>query len=133
MEELDEVKIHPDFPDHKVQIGSRLDPEMRAKLIEFLSHNYDCFAWSHADMTGIDPEVIVHKLQVDPDYPPRKQKRRKFAPERNKAINEEVQKLIENGFVREVQYPEWLANVVIVKKKNDKWRVYIEFTDLNKA
>ncbi|XP_062093881.1 uncharacterized protein LOC133799907 [Humulus lupulus] len=57
-----------------------------------------------SNMSGIDPEVIVHKLQVDPDYPPRKQKRRKFTPERNKAINKEVQKLIDNGFVREVHY-----------------------------
>ena len=133
MEELDEIQIHPDFPEHKVQIGSRLDPDIRMKLIDFLSAHYDCFAWSHADMTGIDPEVIVHKLQVDSDYPPRKQKRRKFAPERNAAINEEVQKLIDNGFVREVHYPDWLANVVIVKKKNGKWRVCIDFTDLNKA
>ncbi|XP_062100753.1 uncharacterized protein LOC133806675 [Humulus lupulus] len=73
-------------------------------------------------MTGIVPEIIVHKLQVDPYYQPRKKKIRKFTPERNKAFNEEIQKLIENRFVREVHYPEWLANVVIVKKKNGKLR-----------
>ncbi|KAL5840569.1 hypothetical protein ACOSQ4_013177 [Xanthoceras sorbifolium] len=72
-----------------------------------------------ADMTGINPEVLVHRLQVDPDYPP--------------VINEEIQKLIDIGSVREVNYPDWLANVVVVKKKNGKWRVCIDFTDLNKA
>ena len=84
-------------------------------------------------MTGIDPAIAVHRLQVDPDHPPVKQKRRKIAPERNKAVNEEVQKLLDIGLVREVHYHDWLANVVIVRKKNSKWRVCINFTDLNEA
>ena len=76
--------------------------------------HHDCFAWSHKDMTRIDPEVVVHRLQVDPDHPPVKQKRRKFAPERNKVINEEVQKLLDIASIREVHYPDWLANIVVV-------------------
>ena len=84
-------------------------------------------------MTGIDPNTVMHKLQVDPNFSPVKQKRRKFAPERNKVINEEIQKLIDIGSVREVNYPDWLANVVVVRKKNGKWRICIDFTDLNKA
>ncbi|KAL5803314.1 hypothetical protein ACOSQ4_031619 [Xanthoceras sorbifolium] len=133
MEELDEVSIHPSFPDHKVSIGSRLPQNIRAKLVSFLMARHNSFAWSHADITGINPEVLVHRLQVGPDYPPVKQKRRKFSPERNKVINEEIQKLIDIGSVREVNYPDWLANVVILKKKSGKWRVCIDFTDLNKA
>ena len=84
-------------------------------------------------MTGISPDVITHKLNVDPSFRPVKQKRRKFAPERNKIIDEEVQKLIDSGKIREVKYPDWLANVVVVSKKNGKWRVCIDFTDINKA
>ena len=76
---------------------------------------------------------MVHRLQVDPEHPPVRQKRRKFAPQRNHIINDEIQKLIDIGSVREVQYPDWLANVVVVQKKNGKWRVCIDFTDLNKA
>ena len=75
----------------------------------------------------------MHRLQVDPDHPPVKQKWRKIAPERNKAVNEEVQKLLDIGSVCEVHYPDWLANVVVVRKKYGKWRVCIDFTDLNKA
>ncbi|XP_057780030.1 uncharacterized protein LOC130998612 [Salvia miltiorrhiza] len=131
--EVDEIQINTDYLDHKVRIGAQLDPKLREKLILFLTEHYDCFAWSHEDMTGIDPSIIVHRLQVDPRYPPRKQKRRKFAPERNQIINEEVTKLLRNGLIREAHYPEWLANVVVVKKKNGKWRVCIDFTDLNKA
>ena len=76
---------------------------------------------------------MVHKLQVDLDHPPVKQKRCKFAPEHNKVINEEVQKLLDIGLFWEVHYLEWLANVVVVRKKNRKWRICIDFTDLNKT
>ena len=55
-------------------------------------------------MTGIDPDIVVHRLQVDPDHPPVKQKRRKFTPECSKVINEEVQKLLDIGSVHEVHY-----------------------------
>ena len=75
----------------------------------------------------------MHKLQVDPLHQPIKQKRRKFAPERDAIINDEVKSLLGAGFIREVQYPEWLANAVVVKKKNGKCRVGIDFTDLNKS
>ena len=54
-------------------------------------------------------------------------------PERNKVVAKEVEKLLEVGFIREVFYPEWLANVIMVKKNNDKWRMCVDFTDLNKA
>ena len=59
------------------------------------------------------------------------QRRRVFAPEQNKAVMDEVNKLLAANFIREVYYPEWLANVVIVKKANGKWRMYVNFTDLN--
>ncbi|KAG7541661.1 Retrotransposon gag domain [Arabidopsis thaliana x Arabidopsis arenosa] len=86
-----------------------------------------------ADMPGIDPSIICHKLNVDPSFKPVKQKRRKLGVERAKAVNDEVDKLLKIGSIREVQYPEWVANTVVVKKKNGKDRVCIDFTDLNKA
>ena len=84
-------------------------------------------------MGGIDPAIITHRLNVSPSFRPVKQKRRSFAPERQKAINEEVGKLLQAGAIREVEYPEWLANVVLVKKANGKWRLCIDFTDINRA
>ena len=73
-----------------VKVGKHLANEVRAKRISFLKNNLDYFAWSHEDMTGIPKDVINHKLNVDPSFRRIKQKRRKFAPERNKIINEEV-------------------------------------------
>ena len=84
-------------------------------------------------MGGIDPTVITHRLNASPSFKPIKQKRRSFVPERQKAINEEVGKLLQAGAIREVEYPEWLANVVLVKKANIKWRLFIDFTDVNRA
>ena len=84
-------------------------------------------------MGGIDPTIITHRLNASPSFKPIKQKRRSFTPERQKAINEEVSKLLQAGSIREVEYPEWLANVVLVKKENGKWRLCIDFTNINKA
>lgn len=62
-----------------------------------------------------------------------KAKKRSFIPEQQKAIVKEVDKLTNVGFIKEVDYPDWLANIVLVKKANEKWGIYIDFTDLNKA
>ena len=78
---------------------------------------------SRHDMLGINPLVIVHRLNVNPTSSPIRQKKREFAPERDKAIAKEVRKLLEAGFNREVYYLDWLANVVMIKKANGKWRI----------
>ena len=132
-EEIVPIILNPEKPDRKVYIGKGLDPNIQSQIISFLKQNEDCFAWSHADMTGINPEIISHRLNVDPTFKAIRQKRRKQHPERNKIVNEEVCKLLSNGAIREVLYPDWLANVVVVPKKNGKHRVCIDFTDLNKA
>ena len=84
-------------------------------------------------MPGVSPEVITHRLNVNPAYRSVIQKKRSFPQDRAQAIQEEVTKLLEAGFIREVKYPKWLANVVLVKKSNGKWRVCVDYTDLNKA
>ena len=84
-------------------------------------------------MPGIDPLVMVHRLNVSTSFPPVHQKKRVFAQERDRTIAEEVSKLQEVGFNREVYYLDWLENVVMVKKANGKWRMCVNFIDLNKA
>ena len=71
-------------------------------------------------MPGIDPSVMVHRLNVSPSFPPICQNKRVFALERDQVIAEEVHKLQEANFIREVYYPDWLANVVMVKKASGK-------------
>ena len=131
-EELEPVSLDDD-PEHLTYIGSKLAEDLKSLLTHFLRQNKDVFAWKQADMGGIDPTVITHRLNVSPSFKPIKQKRRSFAPERQKAINEEVGKLLQAGAIREVEYPEWLANVVLVKKANGKWRLCIDFIDINRV
>ena len=71
-------------------------------------------------MPGIDPSVIAHCLNVNPSSKPVHQKKRVYVPKRDNAIKKEVQKLTTAEFIREVYYPDWLVNMVIVKKDNGK-------------
>ncbi|KAK0603364.1 hypothetical protein LWI29_004180 [Acer saccharum] len=84
-------------------------------------------------MPGIDPSVISHSLSVDPMFKPVSQKRRSFNNERYEAIATEIDKLLKARFIRNLDYNEWLSNVVLVKKKDGRWRMCVDFTDLNKA
>ena len=131
-EEMEPIQLD-DHPEHLAYVGSKLVEDLRSPLIRFLKQNKDFFAWKQEDMGGIDPAIITHKLSVSPSFKPVKQNRRSFAPERHKAINEEVGKLLQAGAIREVECLEWLANVVLVKKANGKWRLCIDFTDVNQA
>ena len=131
-EDLEPIQLD-DHLEHLVYIGSKLAEDLRSPLIRFLKHNRDVFAWKQKDMGGIDPAIITHKLSASPSFKPVKKKRRSFAPERQKAINEEVGKLLQADSIREVEYPKWLANVVLVKKANGKWRLCIDFTDVNRS
>ena len=84
-------------------------------------------------MPGIPRDVIEHHLTVRPGAKPTKQKIRKQSQEGEAFIRGEVGRLLEAGFIREVMYPEWLANPVVVPKQNKKLRMCVDYTDLNKV
>jgi len=115
------------------KLGRFLGQEEREEVAAMISRNLDAFAWTAADMPGIDPDFLCHRLTMDAKVRPVRQRRRKFNEERYLVMKEETQKLLSAGHIREIQYPEWLANVVLVKKANGKWRMCVDFTDLNKA
>jgi hypothetical protein len=84
-------------------------------------------------LQGIDRDIIEHALETDERIAPKKQKLWKMSEEKVKAVKAEVQRLQDAKVIREVKYPVWLANTVPVKNKNRKWRMCVDFTDLNKA
>ena len=84
-------------------------------------------------MTLINPSIAVHKFNEDLEARPIKQKRQSFNLERYVAINDEVKKLVEAWSICEAYYPDWLANIVLVKKLNGKWQVCTDFSNLNRA
>ena len=132
-EQLEEVQIRCEDPAKTVKVGEGLDPEVKGGLVELLREYNDIFAWSHEDMPGIPLSLATHRLAVDATFKPIKQKRRHFNAERNAAVQEEVDKLLKAGFIRESRYPDWIANVIMVTKSNRKWRMCVDYTDLNRA
>ena len=105
----------------------------KIEMLLFLIQNMDVFAWSPYEVPGVDLEFIVHKLNVDPSFPPKKQKPRRSTKEHVEAIRLEVRRLKKARVIREIFFPEWLANAAVVKKKNNKWMVCVDFTNLNRA
>jgi hypothetical protein len=102
-------------------------------IVTFLWTNLDMFAWQISNMPKIPREVIEHKLSIDAAFKPIKQKERRYSPERRETIQLEVNKLLEAGFIRLVDYPSWLANPVLVEKPDKSWCMCIDYTSLNKA
>ncbi|GAA0144969.1 hypothetical protein LIER_36046 [Lithospermum erythrorhizon] len=84
-------------------------------------------------MPGVDPGVLVHRLYVDPHYKPIKQKKWTFSEEKEEAIREEVDKLLGENAIRELLFPTWLTNVVLVLKPNETSWMCTDFTRINKA
>ena len=81
----------------------------------------DVFAWNACKATRVDPSFICHHLNVNPSVTPKKQPHRRSSREHSDAIKDEVTKFKQAGAIKEVFYPKWLANTVVVRKKNEKW------------
>src|SRR6266536_1708190 len=84
-------------------------------------------------MPGVSREYAEHKLHVRSDAKPFKQPLRRLSEEKRRIIGEEIARLLAGGFIMEVFYPDWLANPILMLKKNNKWRMCIDYTSLNKA
>nr|GEW42197.1 hypothetical protein [Tanacetum cinerariifolium] len=109
------------------------EPGVPRSAINQLRRHLYVFAWKPTDMTGVPRHIVEHSLNVRGGCLPVRQKKRGQAPERNKAISEEVKKLVKADIMKEVHYHSWLSNHVRVKKHDDSWRMHVDFKDLNKA
>src|SRR3954469_20486965 len=102
-------------------------------LVEFLRERWEIFTWCPADMPGIPREFAEQALNVFPDAKPVKQSIRRLSEPRAEAIGVEVTRLLDANFIREIKESEWLANTVMVPKKDtDILRMCVDFTSLNK-
>ncbi|XP_073129041.1 uncharacterized protein [Henckelia pumila] len=104
----------------KLKIAADLETEAKEKLIICLKANLDVFAWSVQELRGIKPAVMEHKLNLLSGVRPVKQKKRNFGPDKDKVIKEEIGELLRHGHIREVKFPTWLSNVVLVPKSSGR-------------
>ena len=116
-----------------MKIGVDLPDLAKWKLNAFLRENDDHFPWSAAEMPELDITIACHQLTIDPSLKAVVQRRRKQSSEKAKPAELAVKHLLEAHFISEAQYTTWLSNVVLMKKSNGKWRMCIDYTDLNQA
>ena len=131
-EDLENVVIGDD-PEKFFQIRTQMPLLERAQLVDLLRRNVDVFAWDAYETPGVGPNFICHHLNINPSITPRRQPPQRPAKEHVEAVKNEVTKLKLAGAIKEIFYPQWLANTVVVKKKTGKWRMCVDFTNLNKA
>ena len=133
-EEIVEIDLNNGEGGEKlVKISKGLSEEERRKPIALLREYMDVFAWSYQEMPGLSPNLVTHKLKVDPNAKPMKQPLRKYRIDVEEKINVEVNKLLKARYIEEIECPSWLANIVPVKKKGGQIRIYVDFRGLNKA
>ncbi|KAL5137764.1 hypothetical protein HKD37_10G028085 [Glycine soja] len=119
-EETELVNLGTTEEKKEVKVGTGMTAPIRQGLITLLEEYQDVFAWSYQDMPGLDSDIVQHKLPLNPGSSPVKQKLRRMKPEMSLKIKEEVRKQFDAGFLAVARYPEWVANIVPVPKKDDK-------------
>ncbi|XP_057808536.1 uncharacterized protein LOC131023016 [Salvia miltiorrhiza] len=117
----------------QTKIGPFMNEQVKEELISCLQRNANVFAFSTADLKGIDRGLAEHRLNVNPNVIPVKQRTRHFGTEKDAAIREQVHGLLDAGYIEEVQYPERISNAVMVAKKTNTWRMCVDYRDLNAA
>ncbi|XP_072074319.1 uncharacterized protein [Arachis hypogaea] len=130
----DKPRPEPEGDMEKFQIGKSADQftfinrnlphELKGPLIEIVRANSVLFAWTPSDMPGLDPEVMSHRLAIKPEAKSVAQRQRKMSQERAEKVAKQTARLLEAGFIKELEYSTWLSNVVLVKKASGKWRIY---------
>ncbi|XP_074270805.1 uncharacterized protein LOC141594703 [Silene latifolia] len=133
VDELKELNLGTTEDPHPVYVSALLTKEEEEEYYKLLVEYQDVFAWSYKEMPGLGPKIAVHRLEIKKGTNPKKQPQRRFRPELVPEIEKQVNKLIEAGFIREVKYSTWIANIVPVRKKNGQLRICVDFRDLNDA
>ncbi|GJQ93772.1 reverse transcriptase domain-containing protein [Tanacetum coccineum] len=137
----EKIVIDDEYPEQKVTIGRQLPTRIIMRLRDLLRAHADVFTWTTTHITRVLRTLIIgeetfsteHQLNVFNHTEPVKQKKRSMAAERNKVVHTQVEELVEAGVLREVKYLTWVSNPIIVKKDDGKWKLRIDFTNINKA
>ena len=133
-EELEEVNLGSDSQEPRpISISSSLTKKEKTEPILLLKEFKDVFAWDYNEMPGLDPGLVAHTLNVDPEAKPMAQPAKIFHTEIEGQIVKEVQKLLATGFIKPIQHLRWLSNIVLVKKMNGQIRYCVNFRNLNRV
>jgi ribonuclease HI len=122
-------KSQPKF----INLSSELTADEKSKYCSVLKEFSDVFAWKYSDLKTYDPDIIQHKIPLEKDTIPFKQKLRPISPLLLPVIEREIKKLLDAKIIVPLRYSKWIANLVIVRKKNGEVRLCVDFRNLNKC
>ena len=117
----------------EVKVGTGMTTSIQDELVALLRDYQDIFAWSYQDMPGLSPNIVQHRLPLNPRCSPVEKKLRRMKPEMSLKIKEEMKNKFDTGFLAVARYLEWVANIVLVPKKDGKVRMCMDYWDLNRA
>jgi hypothetical protein len=134
IEELEIINLAEEGEEPKeVKIRTCSTIEQKEVLIALLREFHEIFTWSYQDMSGLDTDIVVHKIPLKPECKPVKQALQRMKPDVILKFKEEVEKQLKAGFLSTVTYSDWVANIVPVPKKDGKVRMCVDYQDLNRA
>eukprot|EP00253_Pinus_taeda_P013007 PITA_13007 len=120
-------------PGKTLNINANLTPDQEIKLINLLRKYQGVFAWDYPDMKGIDPQLCTHHIYIEKDARPVCQPQRRLNPHLKEVVKAELQKLLDVNFIYPISDSKWVSPLVVVPKKNAKWRICVDYRELNKA
>jgi hypothetical protein len=132
-DKLEEVDIGPGDKPRPTFISKKLCPCLRELVIALLKEYADCFAWDYTEMPGLDRSIVEHRLPLKKGFRPFQQRARQMKAELLVEVKKEVEKMLKAGLIRPCRYAEWISSVVHVQRKDGRWRVCVDFRDLNRA
>jgi hypothetical protein len=132
-DELEEVNIGPGDKPRLTFVSKKLDPSLRELMIALLKEYSDCFAWDYTEIPGLDRSIVKHRLHLKKGFWPFQQRAHQMRTEVLEEVKKEIEKMLEAGFIRPCRYAKWISSIVPIQKKDGRWRVCVDFRDLNRA
>ena len=132
-EQLRKINLGTEEEPQYLKINAAISPEQAIEAEALFREFKDVFAWTYKDLKGIPPSIAQHRIELEKDIPPSHQARYRMNPNYASIVKQDLDKLLQAGFITPVEDATWLSPIVIVPKKNGKLRICIDFRKLNAA